>query len=238
MANGVEGCPAPQRRLRVEILQKTKGTSFMNTIRSLVRTKSIKRSVLVPLTVGLAIPALCSVAFVASAQQSKSKSESKSMPKPYGFQPTATVADVMEYVVMPTAQRLWDAVAVDVTKQGILEKAPKTDADWAAVRGDALTLAEMANALMIPGRRTDKPGAVSEYPEDELSGDQIEALREKNWGAWVAHAQVLHTAVMESIKAIDARDKDKLSDAGGALDEACESCHLEFWYPPKPGQKQ
>ncbi len=196
---------------------------------------------LAPALLAPAAVALCALGATASAQQdspaagaaSSNPANLKNLPTPYGFEPTATVADVMEYVVMPTAQRLWDSVAVDVTKKGIIEKAPKTDADWAAVRGDALTLAEMANALMIPGRRTDKPGAVSEYPEDELSGDQIEKLREQNWGAWVAHAQVLHTAVMESIKAVDARDKDKLSDAGGSLDEACESCHLEFWYPPK-----
>ncbi len=160
----------------------------------------------------------------------------KNLPAPYGFEPATTVADLMEFVVMPAAQRLWDSVSVNVTQAGIQEQAPKTDEEWAAVRGDALTLAEMSNALMIPGRRTDKPGAVAEYPEEELSGDQIEQLREKNWDAWVAHAQVLHTAVMQSIKAIDARDKDALSDAGGALDEACESCHLEFWYPPKTKQ--
>jgi cytochrome c556 len=151
--------------------------------------------------------------------------------------PATSVLEIMEFVVMPTAQRLWDSVAVNVTEQGIIEKAPKTDEDWAEVRGDALTLAEMANALMIPGRMTAPPGTKSENPGDELEPEQIEALREQNWGAWVAHAQVLHAAVMESVKAIDAKDKDALSNAGGTLDEACESCHLQFWYPPKPEDK-
>jgi cytochrome c556 len=170
------------------------------------------------------------------AASSRSQAK-KALPPATGFMPTASVEEVMEFVVMPAAQRLWDSVAVNVTEQGIIEKAPKTDADWAEVRSDALTLAEMANALMIPGRRAAPVGAKSEYPGDELEPEQIEELREKNWGAWVAHAQVLHAAVLESVKAIDAKDKDALSNAGGTLDEACESCHLEFWYPPKEDKK-
>jgi hypothetical protein len=28
-----------------------------------------------------------------------------------------------------------------------------------------------------------------------------------------------------------ARRRQKLLDAGSALDQACEACHLDFWYP-------
>jgi hypothetical protein len=205
-----------------------------------------------PVAAGLAVPVMCALAATACGQSrspsgaaqaqtppsasgaaSSQAGSKKALPPATGFMPTASVEEVMEFVVMPAAQRLWDAVAVNVTEQGIIEKAPKTDEDWAAVRSDALTRAEMANALMIPGRRAAPPGAKSEYPGDELEPEQIQALREQNWGAWVAHAQVLHAAVLESVKAIDAKDKDALSNAGGTLDEACESCHLQFWYPPK-----
>ncbi|HEU4616420.1 MAG TPA: hypothetical protein VFV10_00170 [Gammaproteobacteria bacterium] len=173
-----------------------------------------------------------------AAGQSSAVPDAKAGPAAAGFMPTASVAEVMQYVVMPAAQRVWDAVAVNVGEQGIVEKAPQTDEDWAAVRGDALTLAEMANALMIPGRPTAPPGTKSASPGAELEPEQIEALRQQNWAAWVAHAQVLHEAVTESLKAIDAKDKDALSTAGGALDEACESCHLQFWYPPQEEDKQ
>jgi cytochrome c556 len=231
----------------------------MNITSSLFQRRTMKSRVWGALAVGVAAPVICALGPTACGQsepqsasaqsgasaQSQSSptaaagnQASKALPPATGFMPTASVEEVMEFVVMPVAQRLWDSVAVNVTEKGIIEKAPKTDEDWADVRGDALTLAEMANALMIPGRATAPPGAKSEYPGDELEPEQIEALREQNWGAWVAHAQVLHQAVMESIKAIDAKDKDALSNAGGTLDEACESCHLEFWYPPKPEEKE
>ena len=33
------------------------------------------------------------------------------------------------------------------------------------------------------------------------------------------------------LAAIDARDAAALTKAGGHLDEACEQCHLKYWYP-------
>jgi cytochrome c556 len=38
---------------------------------------------------------------------------------------------------------------------------------------------------------------------------------------------------MGALRAIDAHDIDGISEAGGTIDEACESCHLQFWYPPQ-----
>jgi hypothetical protein len=151
------------------------------------------------------------------------------------FIPEATVEEVMEYVVMPNAQILWDAVAITVSLEGTIESKPETDEDWDRVRAAAITLAEACNAIMIRGRAVAAPGAVSEYPEEELDPADIQELRQQNWGAWVAHAQVLHATVDEALDAIDNRDSDSLMEAGGALDEACESCHLQFWYPPKEG---
>ena len=36
----------------------------------------------------------------------------------------------------------------------------------------------------------------------------------------------------EALAAIDKKDADALSDAGETIDEACEQCHLKYWYPP------
>jgi cytochrome c556 len=42
----------------------------------------------------------------------------------------------------------------------------------------------------------------------------------------------LHDAGMKALAAIDKKDADALSDAGETIDEACEQCHLKYWYPP------
>ena len=148
-----------------------------------------------------------------------------------GFIPDITIAEIMESIVMPTAQAIWDAVGVDVTAQGPIETKPETEEQWAALRAAAVTLAEATNALVIPGRHAAPPGTESENPDAELAPAEIEALLAKERPAWVAHAAVLHATAMQAIGAIDARNIDAISEAGGAIDEACESCHLQFWYP-------
>lgn len=147
------------------------------------------------------------------------------------FTPTATIIEIMDSMVMSSAQILWDAVAVDVTDKGTVEKTPQTDEDWQKLRWTAVTLAEATNALAVPGRKVAPAGTKSQNPDSELEPAQIQAMLAKDRGAWVAHLKVLHEASMEMIKAIDAKNIDGVSDAGGTLDAACEGCHLQFWYP-------
>jgi hypothetical protein len=155
-------------------------------------------------------------------------------PRAEAYLPTISIAEIMESMVMPAAQVLWDAVGVDVTLQGQIEKKPETEEEWAELRAAAITLAEAANVVAIPGRRAAPAGAVSEDPDSELAPEKIDALLAAQRPAWIAHSQVLHAAAMEALGAVDRRDLDAISEAGGTLDEACESCHLQFWYPPQP----
>ncbi len=148
-----------------------------------------------------------------------------------GFIPDITIIEIMESIVMPSAQAIWDAVSVDVTAQGQIEKKPETDEQWATLRAAAVTLAEATNALVIPGRHAAPPGTQSANPDSELGPAQIEALLAKDRPAWVAHAAVLHATAIQAIGAIDARNIDAITEVGGSIDEACESCHLQFWYP-------
>lgn len=120
---------------------------------------------------------------------------------------------------MPAAEVLWNAV----TTEGVIETKPETDDDWARLRNAAITLAEATNAVVIPGRHAAPPGTVSAAPQAELTPEKIDALLATQRPAWVAHAHVLHEAAMQAIAAI--------SDVGGSIDAACESCHLQFWYP-------
>jgi cytochrome c556 len=145
------------------------------------------------------------------------------------FLPQFTIIELMDSIVMPQAQIVWDAVVYNVTADGESVTGPETDEDWQTLRWSAVALAESANNLLVPGRTANKPGAVA--GEGELEPAQIDALIKEQHGAWVAHAQVLYQAAMDAVNAIDARDADKLSDAGGTIDSACESCHLQFWYP-------
>ena len=152
-------------------------------------------------------------------------------PDKNGYIAQFSIEEIMESIVMPAAQAVWDSVAVNVTEKGIIETKPETDEDWEKLRWQAVTLVEATNLLIVPGRHAAPPGAKSENPGSELEPEQIQALLDKLRPAFVAHVHVLHEAAMGALRAIDARNIDGISEAGGTIDEACESCHLQFWYP-------
>jgi hypothetical protein len=139
----------------------------------------------------------------------------------------------MEHIVDPISDWVFDAVAIDINEKGISETKPISDEDWLKVERGALILAESANLLKMPramvpaGDKSlnDRPGG------PELTPAEIEAKVKKDPAAWNQHADGLRTAALESLEIIKARDSEGLFNAGEKLDKACESCHLEYWYP-------
>ncbi len=165
----------------------------------------------------LAATALGSVAIVGSAGYLDAQAGQDYLPQ-------ATLVEVMDSMVMPLAQALWDAVVYEETIKG-----PETDEGWHKVRSAAVSLAETANVLMIPDRPVAAPGAVA--GEGELSPQEIEALIAKNHGAWIGYSRALHEVAMQAIHAVDTKNAEKLAEVGGTLDSVCEGCHRQFWYP-------
>jgi hypothetical protein len=153
---------------------------------------------------------------------------------PPEFRPTATVKDIMDSVVDPNADFIWDSVEVVATLQGIEEKAPKTDEDWKTLRRHAISLLEASNLLLVPGRRVAKPGEKADDERVDLKPDEIETRVKDDPIAWRTGAHGLHDATLESLQAIEARDVKALLNAGDALDQACETCHRRYWYRVAP----
>jgi hypothetical protein len=155
-------------------------------------------------------------------------------PAPYSeFNTTATIRDVMDTLIDPTADTLWNAVRFENTEDGAKEYRPETDEDWAALRRAAVAIIEGGNSLMIPGRHVAAPGATTEFPQYEYMPDEVQAKLDENRAAFDGFAQGLQAAAVEILGAIDARNVELLSEKGGALDEACESCHIQYWYRPE-----
>ena len=149
------------------------------------------------------------------------------------LKPVVSVKELMENEVDPLADNIFDAIGTDVTAKGSLEKAPKTAGDWAKVRTGAVVLAEAANLLKIP-----RPFAPSGDLNNssgpnapELSPDAIRAKVEADKALWNSHVEDLRAVAIEVLDIVKRKDTAALLAAGGKLDEACESCHLEYWYP-------
>lgn len=147
------------------------------------------------------------------------------------YVPTATIKDLMDSLIDPSADVVWEAVTTVVTDQGIVEKAPKTEEEWIATRRGALRLVEATNLLMVPGRHVARPGEKSEAPGVELEPEEMDALISKDMPGWIARARGLREAGLEALQAIDARDAPKLFEVGERIELACENCHSNYWYP-------
>jgi len=147
------------------------------------------------------------------------------------YKPTATIKDIMDSMVDPGADAIWESVATTVDAKGIHDKFPQNDEEWKEVRRRAITLMEATNLLMMPGRHVAKPGEKSENPGIELAPEDVEAAINLDRKSFNALAGKLHETALVSLQAIDAKDKEALLDSGNAIDAACENCHLKYWYP-------
>jgi len=124
-------------------------------------------------------------------------------PEPPPFKPVADVKQLMNAVIDPAADEIWDATGWIVTAQGEEERKPKNDEEWAAVRNDAIALTEAGNLLMM-------------------------APRAKDGGEWMQRSRELVDTGTAAWRAADAKDVQKLFDAGGEVYVACTNCHQKY----------
>lgn len=140
----------------------------------------------------------------------------------------------MGSIVDPAADSIWGAVEIVATLDGTVEKRPRTDDDWHALRRHAVTLMEAGNLLVMPGRTVARPGEQAGDQRVDRHPDEIEALIARDRPMWISHAHALHTAATTTLEAIDARNLKGLIDAGEVIDQACEACHQTYWYRSSP----
>jgi hypothetical protein len=146
---------------------------------------------------------------------------------------TATVHDLMEGLIDPSADTLWDSVAYIASFNGIEDRQPRTAEEWQAVRTSAVNLIEAASLLIMPGR------VVANDPSDnppppgpgELSHAEIQKRIDATHEVFIQFAYGLQTAGLEALRAIDAKNAQGLMDSGTTIDNACEACHVTYWYP-------
>jgi hypothetical protein len=115
----------------------------------------------------------------------------------------ATVKQIMDGIVMPSAQVVFDAVAIISTVEGTEERQPRTETEWALVGASAAALVESGNLLMMGSRVRDK---------DE----------------WIVRTRAMMDAAAVALKATEARDVEALFAAGENVNISCDSCHVKY----------
>ena len=142
-----------------------------------------------------------------------------------------TIKDLMLNIVDTNADIVWLSVTTVASEKGLVETRPTTDEEWTRVKAGAITLAEAANLMMVPGRKVAPDDHKSEVPGIELEGHEMDALIAKDPQAFYRHARDLYDAAMLAARAADKKDADKIFEVGETIEHACENCHKSYWYP-------
>jgi hypothetical protein len=125
-----------------------------------------------------------------------------SAPPPPPFKPLPDTLLLMEAVVEPPADRVWDAVGWIVTAEGEQLVQPKTDEEWMAVRYEALALSQSGNLLMMPPHAKDEE--------------------------WIRLSQALVDVAAEAARAAETKNLEEFFRIGGDIYAVCTNCHAKY----------
>jgi hypothetical protein len=104
-----------------------------------------------------------------------------------------TMSDLMVKIIYPASDALFY----------IESRMPKTDAEWTAIEGQALMVAESANLLMLPGRARDEK-------------------------QWMVDARLMLDAGSDAYAAAKKKDVAAITALSDRLMESCTQCHKNY----------
>ena len=180
-----------------------------------------------------AIFVAAALAACSSSRSSTPPAQTAAAPAAPAMKPVVSVKELMRFTIDPAGDYVFDAVTWDISKKGIIETKPRNEEDWEKVKIGAVTLAEAIYLLKVPrpfAPAGDVNNSTGPNPP-ELSPAQIQAKLDKDPVLWDAKIEALRNAAKEVIEIADRKDVDALFEASADLDNACEACHLEYWYP-------
>jgi len=114
-----------------------------------------------------------------------------------------TTKELMKHAIDPAADIVWAGSGYVVDENGTTDLSPKTKEGWSIVENNATIVAELSNALMLPGRSPGEP-------------------------QWNDYSRRLHDAAMATKKAAHNQDSAALLRTGGDLYAACTACHKYY----------
>jgi hypothetical protein len=117
--------------------------------------------------------------------------------------PVATIKQIMVGITNPAAYVIYEAVGTKSTSKGVEEIAPQTDEDWQKVGSAGAAVVESGNLMLTGSRAIDK-------------------------GDWVKMTRDMMEQGKKAMAAAQAKDKDKIVEAGGELNTTCDNCHMRY----------
>lgn len=142
--------------------------------------------------------------------------------------------ELMKNVVAVQTQVVWDIGNKALDEEGNPDASKLTPADWSRIiaaagkaRDASLSLATADHVMVAaPGQKLQDEGNPGAF-----GAKDVQAVIDANPKAFSAFSQAMASSMSEIVAAAQARDAKKLNDVSGTLDQVCEQCHIQFWYP-------
>jgi hypothetical protein len=148
--------------------------------------------------------------------------------------PAPTIHAAMKDVIAPQAQALWDVGNEAMDDNGNPDAKRLSAAQWAQLATAGQKVKDMSLALAMVDRPVVvAPGATiqGEGDPNSSSAKQVQGFVDANPAGFAEQARKLAAVADDFVVAAKARDAAKLGLASGNLDQVCEDCHMQYWYP-------
>ena len=149
--------------------------------------------------------------------------------------PAPNLHELMKNIVAIQTQVIWDVGNTAQDDAGNPDPKKMKPADWAKVgtaatkvRDAMQTLAKAPHVMAAaPGQKIDGEGGTP----GAFGAKEVQKAIDANPKVFQAFAQQLNKSMEELIAASKTKDAKKLFDVSGRIDQECEACHQQFWYP-------
>jgi uncharacterized protein YPO0396 len=148
--------------------------------------------------------------------------------------PAPNLHQLMKNVVAVQTQVIWDVTNNAQDDKGDPDPTKLKAADWSKladaagqVKSAAQKLASAPHVMAAAaGEKIDGEGA-----KEAPSAKSVQKGIDANPKALQAFAQQLVGSMDEIIAGAKTKNAKKVFDVAGRLDQECEGCHMQFWYP-------
>jgi hypothetical protein len=146
----------------------------------------------------------------ATAKPAPPKAAAASIARPL---PEYTFKQLMDSMVDPMADVIWDAVSTSLTDKGRVEKRPSTPEEWQKILDAAVMLSESANLLTVPGRTRAYGGPIPAKARADFARE----------------ARALQLLADKAVKAAQEKNADAIYEIGEPIDTQCDNCHVKYY---------
>lgn len=153
-------------------------------------------------------------------------------------EPKPTLHEVMAGRIDPIADVIWEESSKAYGEDGKAAPGKLTEAGWNKIARAARDLHDGATVIIAnPELQATRPGTrildEGEVPE-AITAAQVAMYLDRDRSGLARHARELSNLALGIETAAKARDTVQTVQLSEDLDEVCESCHKEFWYPDQP----